>query len=110
MSCSVTSWLKTNVIGTRRNQPRSAARTIRSTHLNLELLEDRLTPSFSLGTSALVEGPAAGVATVIVAGPGSWSASANATWLHTTSSGTGNGLAAFTFDANAGATRSGTLS
>ena len=34
---------------------------------------------------------------------------ANASWLHTTSSGTGNGLATFTFDANSGATRSGTL-
>ena len=40
---------------------------------------------------------------------GSWTATANASWLHTTSSGTGNGLAIFTFDANSGATRSGTL-
>ena len=40
---------------------------------------------------------------------GSWSATSNVSWLHTTSSGTGNGLTTFTFDANSGATRSGTL-
>ena len=40
---------------------------------------------------------------------GSWSATANASWLHTSSSGTGNGLATFTFDANTGPTRTGTL-
>ena len=30
-------------------------------------------------------------------------------WLHTSASGTGNGVASFTFDANTGATRTGTL-
>ncbi len=72
-----------------------------------EALESRRL--LSLGTLALVEGPGAGVATDIVAAGGAWTASSNASWLHTTSSGTGNGLASFTFDANTGATRTGTL-
>ena len=58
---------------------------------------------------ALLEGPASGTDSDIVAATGAWSATANASWLHTTASGTGNGLATFTFDANSGATRSGTL-
>jgi autotransporter-associated beta strand protein len=64
----------------------------------------------SLGTSTLVEGPAAGSDTDVVNFPGAWTATANASWLHTSNSGTGNGYLTFTFDANAGATRSGTLS
>jgi hypothetical protein len=63
----------------------------------------------SLGTSVLVEGPAAGGDSDIVKLAGSWTATANASWLHTSSSGTGNGLATLTFDTNTGATRSGTL-
>jgi hypothetical protein len=74
----------------------------------LEALEGRLTPS-SLGTTALLEGPAAGSASDLVLTSGAWSASANASWLHTSAAGTGNGLATFTIDANPGATRSGTL-
>ena len=66
-------------------------------------------PSSRLGTLNLVEGPASGTDSDIVATTGSWSATANVSWLHTTSSGTGNGLAIFTFDANSGPTRSGTL-
>jgi streptogramin lyase len=91
------------------------ARTPRPVHKDLarfrptlEVLENRLTPS-TLGTTALLEGPAAGSATDIVVSSGPWSASANDTWLHTSASGTGNGLATLTFDANPGATRSGTL-
>ena len=63
----------------------------------------------SLGTTSLIEGPASGTDSDIVAASGAWSATSNASWLHTTSSGTGNGLATFTFDANSGGTRSGTL-
>jgi DNA-binding beta-propeller fold protein YncE len=66
----------------------------------------------SLGTTAVVEGPAAGSdSDIVVAGAASWTASSNdPSWLHvTTTSGTGNGLAVFTFDANSGATRTGTL-
>src|SRR5262249_49853883 len=62
-----------------------------------------------LGTTAVVEGPAAGSDSVVVAARRAWAATANASWLHTSSSGTGSGLATFTFDANPGATRSGTL-
>jgi hypothetical protein len=74
----------------------------------VEALEDRLTPS-TLGTTALLEGPAAGSDADIVVASGAWWATANASWLHTSSSGTGSGLATFTFDPNPGATRSGTL-
>ena len=63
----------------------------------------------SLGTISLVEGPVSGTDSDLVVDGGSWSATSNVSWLHTTSSGTGNGLAVFTFDANSGATRSGTL-
>ena len=63
----------------------------------------------SLGTCALVEGPAAGGDADIVTLAGAWTAAANASWLHTSSSGSGNGLATFTFDANTGPTRTGTL-
>jgi sugar lactone lactonase YvrE len=62
-----------------------------------------------LGTTALLEGPAAGTDSDMVLTSGPWSASSNATWLNTSATGTGNGLATFTFDANPGATRSGTL-
>jgi streptogramin lyase len=75
----------------------------------LEVLENRLALSFSLGTTSLVEGPASGTSSDIVTGSGALTAQANNAWLHTNSSGSGNGLATFTFDANPGATRSGTL-
>src|SRR5499427_3334937 len=75
---------------------------------SFDVLEDRLTPS-RLGTTALLEGPAAGSDSDVVSTSGPWSAVSNASWLHTSSSGTGNGLATLTFDANPGATRSGTL-
>ena len=45
----------------------------------------------------------------LVSATGSWTATANVAWLQTTASGTGNGLASFTFLQNTGATRSGTL-
>ena len=65
--------------------------------------------SNSLGTYIPLEGPISGTDSDIVANRGAWTATSNVSWLHTTSSGTGNGLAIFTFDANMGATRSGTL-
>jgi DNA-binding beta-propeller fold protein YncE len=68
--------------------------------------------SYELATSALTEGPAAGTDTVIlVVTPesASWTATANASWLHTSASGAGSGNVLFTFDANPGATRTGTL-
>ena len=62
-----------------------------------------------LATYSLVEGPAAGSDSDLVSSIGAWTATANASWLHTSSSGSSNGLAVFTFDANTGATRTGTL-
>jgi streptogramin lyase len=64
---------------------------------------------YMLGTNALLEGPAAGNDSDSVVGSGAWTATANVAWLHTSSQGSGNGLATFTFDANPGATRKGTL-
>src|SRR5580700_9683254 len=77
--------------------------------LLLEQLEDRLTPANSLGTYALLEGPASGTNSDIVVATGAWTATANDAWLHTSASGNANGLAVFTYDANTGATRTGTL-
>jgi DNA-binding beta-propeller fold protein YncE len=90
---------------------RSGKRTPpRASRLLIETLEGRLCLStFALGTSSLLYGPGAGSGSDIVASVGAWNATANAEWLHTTASGTGNGLAKFTFDANTGATRTGTL-
>ncbi len=75
--------------------------------LRLEVLEDRLVPS--LGTSSLVEGPAAGSGSDIVVTGEAWAATANAPWLHTSTSGTGDGLATLTFGVNTDATRTGSL-
>ena len=94
----------------RSRKPRRTAfssRAGRSRRLCLEPLEDRRL--LSLGTSALVEGPAAGSDSDIVSSAATWTATANASWLHTTSSGSASGLAVFTFDANTGAMRTGTL-
>src|SRR5579883_678131 len=63
----------------------------------------------NLGTSTLVEGPSAGSDSVILTTTDAWTATSNDSWLHTTASGTGNGLVTFTFDQNTGATRTGTL-
>ncbi len=69
----------------------------------------------TLGTNALTEGAAAGTDTDVVTFTGAWTAASNASWLHISSGGTGNGLATITFDANTptdanhGATRTGTL-
>ena len=62
-----------------------------------------------LGVFHLLEGPAAGADSDIVITAGAWTATANASWLHTSSSGTGNGLAVFSLDANTGASATGTL-
>ena len=69
-------------------------------------------PSFSLGTTNLLEASAAGSDSVVLAvNPnfGSWTAAANASWLHLASSGTGGTNIVFTFDANTGDTRYGAL-
>ena len=64
----------------------------------------------SLGRQAITVGSAAGTYSVVVTTTGAWIATANDSFLHTTASGTGNGLAVFTVDAFTGTgTRIGTL-
>jgi hypothetical protein len=89
-----------------RNAPRR--RGTSAERLALERLEGRLVPA-TLGTTTLVEGPSAGTGSDPVVTSGAWTATADAPWLHTTASGTSNGDAAFGFDADTGATRTGTL-
>ena len=61
-------------------------------------------------------GPGAGSSQVLVGvspvgGQAAWSATSNASWLHTTSTGTAAGTLAFSYDANGGtASRTGTIS
>jgi hypothetical protein len=69
----------------------------------------------SLGTNALLEGPAAGSDSVVLATAAptdTWSATANASWLHLSvanQSGTGSTNVVFSYDANPSATRTNTL-
>ena len=71
--------------------------------------------TYSLGATNCWEGPASGTDNVVLAvnpANGAWSATANDSWLHLSAanqSGTGSTNVVFTFDANTGATRSGTL-
>jgi hypothetical protein len=73
------------------------------------------TTNYALGTSALLVGPAAGIDSVVLAvtpATGAWTATANDTWLHLSTanqSGTGSTNVVFSYDANPGATRTGTL-
>jgi sugar lactone lactonase YvrE len=72
-------------------------------------------PSFTLATPTRLEGPAAGSDSVVLAvipNIVTWTASTNTPWLHLSQanqSGTGSANVVFSFDANPGATRSGTL-
>jgi DNA-binding beta-propeller fold protein YncE len=72
--------------------------------------------AYSLGTTALLVGPAAGSNSVVLAvfpSVATWTAAANATWLHVSlpdQSGAGSANFVFSYDANPGATRNGTLS
>jgi DNA-binding beta-propeller fold protein YncE len=73
------------------------------------------TTNYALGTAVRLEGPTAGSDSVVLAvtpPTGSWTATTNATWLHLSTanqSGAGSGNVVFSYDANPGATRSGTL-
>jgi alpha-tubulin suppressor-like RCC1 family protein/DNA-binding beta-propeller fold protein YncE len=68
-----------------------------------------------LGATAMVEAPAAGSDSVVLTALATntvWTATANAAWLHLSvanQGGTGSTNLVFTFDANPGATRTGTL-
>ena len=72
-------------------------------------------PDVSLGATARLEGPLAGMDNVVLAvTPQSraWTATTNAFWLHLSTanqSGTGSTNVIFAFDANPGQTRTGTL-
>jgi len=72
-------------------------------------------PIFSLGTTALLEGPGAGSDSVILTvmpATSPWTNMANVPWLHLVApslTGTGSANVVFSFDANPGATRAGTL-
>ena len=64
------------------------------------------------GTSALLEGPGAGSDSVVLAVGAPtipWTATANAPWLHLSASGAGSMNVVFSYDANPGSTRTGTL-
>jgi sugar lactone lactonase YvrE len=69
-------------------------------------------PPLTLGTSQIYVGPQAGSSSAVVAATEPWAATANDSWLHVASgsdSGTGNALFQFTYDANTGSTRTGTI-
>ncbi len=92
-----------------------AGRTAHISLLGQTITVTQAAPTFSLGTTARLEGPAAGIdSVVLVAIPqiGAWTAKANAPWLHLTAanqSGAGSTNVIFSYDANAGATRFGTV-
>jgi DNA-binding beta-propeller fold protein YncE len=68
--------------------------------------------SFLEGRTNFLEGPTAGSESVVLLANSSWTATANDSWLHLSAanqSGTGNTNVIFTFDANPGAARTGTL-
>ena len=71
--------------------------------------------TYTLGASSIFVGPAAGSNSVVLAvspATAAWTASTNAPWLHladTYQSGFGSGNVIFSYDANLGGTRSGTL-
>lgn len=71
--------------------------------------------TYGLGATTLLIGPAAGNGSVVLAvapANAAWTATANAAWLHLNAgnkSGTGSTNMVFSYDANPGAARSGTL-
>ncbi len=69
------------------------------------------TCNYTLGASTQTVTLAAGQGsfTVTTTAGCRWTAATTATWIHTTSSGTGTGTLNFTFDANAGGARTGTI-
>jgi DNA-binding beta-propeller fold protein YncE len=72
----------------------------------------QMAATYSLGTTNLLEGPTASSDSVVLAANSAWTATVNDSWLHLSAanqSGTNSANVIFTFDANAGATRTGTL-
>jgi DNA-binding beta-propeller fold protein YncE len=69
-------------------------------------------PALALGTTNALEGSGAGRDSVVLAKSGQWTATANDNWLHldaANQAGSGSTNVIFSFDANTGATRTGTL-
>ena len=65
---------------------------------------------FVLAATNLLEGPGAGSDSVVLGASSPWVATANDSWLHVSiQSGAGSANVIFSFDANPGATRTGTL-
>ncbi len=91
--------------------------TNRTAHIALlgQLIPITQSTAFNLGAKSIVEGNSAGTESVVLAAgnvTNAWSATANNSWLHLVTgylSGTGSTNFLFTFDANPGATRTGTL-
>ena len=71
------------------------------------------TPGFLLGTTTLIEGPAAGFDSIVLGTPPNWTwtAEASVPWLHlgSNTNGVGGQTVGFSFDANAGGVRIGTI-
>ena len=87
-------------------------RTANITVLGMTVAVTQVAATYSLGTTNLLEGPMTGSDSVVLAANSSWTATANNSWLHLSAdnqSGTGSANVIYTFDANAGATRTGTL-
>ena len=90
-------------------------RTATITVLGQSIIIDQGGPAYALGTYALVEGPSAGFDSVVLAVQppiSPWTNQANASWLHLSQAnqnGTGSTNVIFSFDANPGGTRTGTL-
>ena len=91
---------------------------IRTGHINLlgqSISVTQTGPTFTLGTTNLFEGPAAGSDSVVLAVTpnfGIWMATTNVPWLHfnpANQNGTGSTNVVFSFDANPGTTRSGII-
>ncbi len=91
-----------------------ANRTAHLTVLGQSIAVTQLGPPnyVSLGTTNLLEGPNAGSDSMVLAANSAWTATANSTWLHLNAAnqiGPGSANVIFAFDANSGATRTGTL-
>jgi DNA-binding beta-propeller fold protein YncE len=90
-------------------------RTANITLLGRTIPVAQTTANFTLSTTNLLEGPLAGSDTVVLSVTPSnfpWTATTDTTWLHFSAAyerGVGSAHVVFTFDANPGATRAGTL-
>ena len=77
----------------------------RTTYIALLGQQVAVTQAAILAATTLVETAAAGSGSDVVSYAGPWTATANASWLHTSPKGSGSGVATFTFDANTGPRR-----